>query len=86
MGHFQQPAFHGGGDIQQSVELARQLKTLGADLIDCSSGGNLPQAKIPVGAEVYNGKNPRRSIDPASFYSFYKEPNGRFVSPLVHLL
>ena len=39
----------GGWDIQQSVELARQLKALGADLIDCSSGGNVPQAKIPVG-------------------------------------
>jgi 2,4-dienoyl-CoA reductase-like NADH-dependent reductase (Old Yellow Enzyme family) len=39
----------GDWDIQQSVELARQLKELGADLIDCSSGGNLPQAKIPVG-------------------------------------
>jgi 2,4-dienoyl-CoA reductase-like NADH-dependent reductase (Old Yellow Enzyme family) len=39
----------GGWDIQQSVELARQLKSLGADLIDCSSGGNVPQAKIPVG-------------------------------------
>jgi 2,4-dienoyl-CoA reductase-like NADH-dependent reductase (Old Yellow Enzyme family) len=40
----------GGWDIQQSVELARQLKELGADLIDCSSGGNVPHAKIPVGA------------------------------------
>src|ERR1700732_110961 len=39
----------GGWDIQQSVELARQLKELGADLIDCSSGGNVLQAKIPVG-------------------------------------
>jgi 2,4-dienoyl-CoA reductase-like NADH-dependent reductase (Old Yellow Enzyme family) len=39
----------GGWDIQQSVELARQLKPLGADLIDCSSGGNVPHAKIPVG-------------------------------------
>jgi 2,4-dienoyl-CoA reductase-like NADH-dependent reductase (Old Yellow Enzyme family) len=39
----------GGWDIQQSVELAQQLKTLGADLIDCSSGGNVAQAKIPVG-------------------------------------
>jgi 2,4-dienoyl-CoA reductase-like NADH-dependent reductase (Old Yellow Enzyme family) len=39
----------GGWDIQQSVELALQLKELGADLIDCSSGGNLAQAKIPVG-------------------------------------
>src|SRR6201997_1277082 len=39
----------GGWDIQQSVELVRQLKELGADLIDCPSGGNLPHAKIPVG-------------------------------------
>jgi 2,4-dienoyl-CoA reductase-like NADH-dependent reductase (Old Yellow Enzyme family) len=39
----------GGWDIQQSIELARQLKDLGADLIDCSSGGNVPHAKIPVG-------------------------------------
>ncbi|MGA9798785.1 MAG: NADH:flavin oxidoreductase/NADH oxidase [Terriglobales bacterium] len=39
----------GGWDIQQSVELARQIKELGADLIDCSSGGNTPQAKIPAG-------------------------------------
>ena len=40
----------GGWDIQQSIELARQLKMLGVDLIDCSSGGNVPRAKIPVGA------------------------------------
>jgi 2,4-dienoyl-CoA reductase-like NADH-dependent reductase (Old Yellow Enzyme family) len=38
-----------GWDIQQSVQLARQLKELGADLIDCSSGGNVAHAKIPVG-------------------------------------
>jgi 2,4-dienoyl-CoA reductase-like NADH-dependent reductase (Old Yellow Enzyme family) len=39
----------GGWDIQQSVELARGLKAMGVDLIDCSSGGNVPHAKIPVG-------------------------------------
>jgi 2,4-dienoyl-CoA reductase-like NADH-dependent reductase (Old Yellow Enzyme family) len=39
----------GGWDIQQSVELARSLKKLGVDLIDCSSGGNAAQARIPVG-------------------------------------
>lgn len=39
----------GGWDLEQSVELVRQLKSLGVDLIDCSCGGNLPQAKIPVG-------------------------------------
>ena len=40
----------GGWDIQQSIQLARQLKELEVDLIDCSSGGNVPQANIPVGA------------------------------------
>ncbi len=39
----------GGWDIQQSVELARQLQELGADLIDCSSGGNVLDAKVPIG-------------------------------------
>lgn len=39
----------GGWDPEQSVELAKQLKQLGADLIDCSSGGTAPGAKIPVG-------------------------------------
>lgn len=39
----------GGWDIDQSVELARLLKTDGVDLIDCSSGGAVPHVKIPVG-------------------------------------
>jgi 2,4-dienoyl-CoA reductase-like NADH-dependent reductase (Old Yellow Enzyme family) len=33
-----------GWDIEQSIELARQLKPLGVDLIDCSSGGIAPGA------------------------------------------
>lgn len=39
----------GGWDLEQSIELARRLKSLGVDVIDVSSGGNLPHAKIPVG-------------------------------------
>jgi 2,4-dienoyl-CoA reductase-like NADH-dependent reductase (Old Yellow Enzyme family) len=39
----------GGWDIDQSVKLAGELKQIGVDLIDCSSGGNVPHAKIPVG-------------------------------------
>jgi 2,4-dienoyl-CoA reductase-like NADH-dependent reductase (Old Yellow Enzyme family) len=39
----------GGWDVEQSVELARRLKAEGVDLIDCSSGGTVPHAKIPVG-------------------------------------
>jgi 2,4-dienoyl-CoA reductase-like NADH-dependent reductase (Old Yellow Enzyme family) len=40
----------GGWDLEQSIVLARELKQLGVDLIDCSSGGAVPHAKIPVGA------------------------------------
>ncbi|MCB0063183.1 MAG: hypothetical protein KDE19_13760, partial [Caldilineaceae bacterium] len=40
----------GGWTIEESVELARQLKDVGVDLIDCSSGGSSPTAKVPVGA------------------------------------
>jgi 2,4-dienoyl-CoA reductase-like NADH-dependent reductase (Old Yellow Enzyme family) len=39
----------GGWDIEQSIELARRLRGLGVDLIDCSSGGAIADAKIPVG-------------------------------------
>lgn len=38
----------GGWDIQQSIILSRSLKDLGIDLIDCSSGGLVPHAKMPV--------------------------------------
>jgi 2,4-dienoyl-CoA reductase-like NADH-dependent reductase (Old Yellow Enzyme family) len=39
----------GGWDVDQSVELARRLRAAGVDLIDCSSGGAVKQARIPVG-------------------------------------
>ena len=39
----------GGWDLEQSIELARRLKDLGVDAIDCSSGGNVENARIPVG-------------------------------------
>jgi 2,4-dienoyl-CoA reductase-like NADH-dependent reductase (Old Yellow Enzyme family) len=38
----------GGWDIEQSIVLARELKKLGVDLIDVSSGALVPQARIPV--------------------------------------
>ncbi len=40
----------GGWDLDQSIELAEQIGALGADLVDCSSGGIAPGAKIPVRA------------------------------------
>jgi 2,4-dienoyl-CoA reductase-like NADH-dependent reductase (Old Yellow Enzyme family) len=39
----------GGWTLDDSVALVRRLKPLGVDLIDCSSGGNVARAKIPVG-------------------------------------
>jgi 2,4-dienoyl-CoA reductase-like NADH-dependent reductase (Old Yellow Enzyme family) len=38
----------GGWSIDDSVQLAKLLRARGVDLIDCSSGGNVPYAKIPV--------------------------------------
>lgn len=39
----------GGWTLDETVELARRLKGEGVDLIDCSSGGSVPSAKIPSG-------------------------------------
>jgi 2,4-dienoyl-CoA reductase-like NADH-dependent reductase (Old Yellow Enzyme family) len=39
----------GGWDIEQSIALARELRTLGVDLVDCSSAGNTMKVMIPVG-------------------------------------
>ncbi len=36
----------GGWTITDTVELARRLRALGVDLIDCSSGGNSPKAQV----------------------------------------
>jgi 2,4-dienoyl-CoA reductase-like NADH-dependent reductase (Old Yellow Enzyme family) len=37
----------GGWDADQSVALARRLKEAGVDVVDCSSGGLVPDAKVP---------------------------------------
>jgi 2,4-dienoyl-CoA reductase-like NADH-dependent reductase (Old Yellow Enzyme family) len=39
----------GGWDVEQSAKLAARLSGLGIDLIDVSSGGTVPTARIPVG-------------------------------------
>ena len=39
----------GGWDLPDAVELSKRLKDAGVDLIDCSSGGAVPHARIPVG-------------------------------------
>jgi 2,4-dienoyl-CoA reductase-like NADH-dependent reductase (Old Yellow Enzyme family) len=39
----------GGWDLAQSIAFCRRLRDLNVDLIDCSSGGLVPYAKIPAG-------------------------------------
>jgi 2,4-dienoyl-CoA reductase-like NADH-dependent reductase (Old Yellow Enzyme family) len=38
----------GGWDLEQSVLLARRLRDLGVDVVDCSSGGLVPGVTIPI--------------------------------------
>lgn len=37
-----------GWDLDQSIQLSQRLKSMGVDLIDCSSAALVPQARIPV--------------------------------------
>jgi 2,4-dienoyl-CoA reductase-like NADH-dependent reductase (Old Yellow Enzyme family) len=39
----------GGWTVEESVALAKILKSLGVNVVDCSSGGAVPHVKIPVG-------------------------------------
>jgi 2,4-dienoyl-CoA reductase-like NADH-dependent reductase (Old Yellow Enzyme family) len=39
----------GGWNVDESVELARRLREHGVDLVDVSSGGQVPNAQIPAG-------------------------------------
>lgn len=39
----------GGWDIEQSVMLCKRFKDAGVDMIDCSSGGNIHDAKLKLG-------------------------------------
>jgi 2,4-dienoyl-CoA reductase-like NADH-dependent reductase (Old Yellow Enzyme family) len=58
----------GGWDIEQSIALARELKPLGVDMIDCSSGGAVPRAKIAIGPgyQVPFAERIRREADIAT--------------------
>jgi len=54
-----------GWTLEESVQLARLLKPAGVDLIDCSSGGGTPHARIPAGAsfQVPLAETIRRAAD-----------------------
>ncbi len=55
----------GAWDVEQTVELARVVKGLGVDLLDCSSGGVVAHAKVPVapGYQVPFAERIRREAD-----------------------
>ena len=43
------PSSAASWNLSDSIVFCRKLKALGVDLIDCSSGGTLPDAEIPTG-------------------------------------
>ena len=43
------PATGGAWNVDASIVFCRKLKDVGIDLIDCSSGGTLAKAQIPIG-------------------------------------
>lgn len=55
----------GGWDIDQSIALAKALKVEGVDLVDCSSGGMVPDAKIKTepGYQVPFAEKVRQGAD-----------------------
>jgi 2,4-dienoyl-CoA reductase-like NADH-dependent reductase (Old Yellow Enzyme family) len=67
----------GGWDIESSIRLAKLLKLEGVDLIDCSSGGAVPDAKITVvpGYQVSFAEKIRRGASIATAaVGFITEP------------
>lgn len=53
----------GGWDLAQTIKLAKILKVMGVDLIDCSSGGNISTANIPLstGYQVHFSEEIRKT-------------------------
>ena len=45
----------GGWEIADSIALAQDLKALGVDVMDCSSGGNMGASKVSAGAVLQPG-------------------------------
>jgi 2,4-dienoyl-CoA reductase-like NADH-dependent reductase (Old Yellow Enzyme family) len=67
----------GGWQIEDSIALAKLLKAEGVDLVDCSSGGVVPDAKITVvpGYQVPFAEQVRRGADiPTAAVGFITEP------------
>jgi 2,4-dienoyl-CoA reductase-like NADH-dependent reductase (Old Yellow Enzyme family) len=57
-----------GWDLEQSISFCKELKNIGIDLIDCSSGGNVLDAKIEIkpGYQVQFAAEIRRQVEIAT--------------------
>ncbi len=67
----------GGWDIEQSVLLALELRKLGVDAIDCSTGGLTPDAAIPAGPGFqvpFSARIRREAEIPTVAVGFITEP------------
>jgi 2,4-dienoyl-CoA reductase-like NADH-dependent reductase (Old Yellow Enzyme family) len=66
----------GGWTIDETVQLAKLLHQEGADLIDCSSGGNVAKVKIPVGPgyQVQFAEQVRRAGVPSGAVGLITSP------------
>lgn len=55
----------GGWTAEESVKLSKVLKGIGVDFIDCSTGGNVASAKIPLkpGYQVAFAEKIRREVE-----------------------
>ncbi len=64
-------------DIEQSIELSLQLKALGVDFIDCSSGGIAPSVAIPntAGYQVPFAEAIRRAGVPTAAVGLITDPH-----------
>ncbi|PTY07396.1 oxidoreductase [Opitutaceae bacterium EW11] len=67
----------GGWTVEETVELCRRLKEDGIDLVDCSSGGMTPNAKVPTGPgyQVLFAERIRREVGlPTAAVGLISEP------------
>ncbi len=67
----------GGWDADQTVQLAATLEERGVDIVDCSSGGMVPNAQIPVGPgyQVQFAERVRREANiPSATVGMITEP------------
>jgi len=66
-----------GWDLEQSIELCGKLKEIGIDLIDCSTGGLIPDAVIPAapGFQVPMAAEIKQKVDmPTGAVGLITEP------------